>query len=347
MATTDRNSRIYGNNVVNPFFTFQNEGTWTASNSGSVTYDKNVAFNGNKSIKITNSDPTNNNTAVSIANKGTVLSDGGSYWLIVQLMNNTNEEMTGKVRVYKNTIIDSEMDFTLSADDEDIWIGHELYVTGFSKGDTVEFDIVLNDNAASLLLSHSINVDGFGFYRNDRNLALSPKYTSPVPIFKELFGVYYYNDLATQTTQIPLTLADTQYELTNDGAGTNTNKTYALTDVADVWNTTTNRFDFTGLELGDAVDVRIDIEVTTTGVNTAIEGALELGIGGTAYQLIWKPFDTNYKTAGTYKITQWYSVYMGDNNTLNNPARVLMQSDSIGVTVKVNGWYVRPMKRLV
>ena len=41
-------------------------------------------------------------------------------------------------------------------------------------------------------------------------------------------GVYDYNDLATTSTPIPLTLAGTWYDLTNDGAGAFTNKTYAL-----------------------------------------------------------------------------------------------------------------------
>jgi hypothetical protein len=38
---------------------------------------------------------------------------------------------------------------------------------------------------------------------------------------------------------------------------------------------------------------------------------------------------------------------MGDTNTLMNEGRVLMSSDSTGVTVKVNGWYIRPLHTLV
>jgi hypothetical protein len=178
MGAIDRNSRIYGNNVVNPFFTFQNEGTWSATNSGSVTYDANVAFNGNKSIKVTNSDPVNNNTTVSIANKGTVLADGGNYWFSVQLMNNSSEQVTGRVKIFRNTFEHTVMEFTLSSDDSGLWIGQEQYVTSLSKGDNIEFQIEIDTNAA-IPTSYSVNVDGFGFYRNDRKLALSPKYTSP------------------------------------------------------------------------------------------------------------------------------------------------------------------------
>lgn len=159
-------------------------------------------------------------------------------------------------------------------------------------------------------------------------------------------GVYDYNDLATASTPIPLTLADTQYEMTNDGAGAFTNKTYALPGVADLWDTATNRFDFTGLSLGDTVDIRFDFEVTTSSANTAIDFVIELGIGGSAYQLTFVPSSSDFKAAGTYKVVSWFGIYMGDSNTLDNPARILARSDNTGTSVKVNGWYMRPLHKI-
>lgn len=156
-------------------------------------------------------------------------------------------------------------------------------------------------------------------------------------------GIYDYNDLTTASTQIPLTLAGTQYEMTNDGTGAFTNKTYKFTDIDDLWNTSTNRFDFTGLSLGDTVDIRFDLEATTAAVNTSMSLALELGIGGSPYQLALVD-QQDKKSAGTYQLTRFYSIYMGDTNTLNNPARVLASADKTGVTVKVNGWYIRGLR---
>ena len=158
-------------------------------------------------------------------------------------------------------------------------------------------------------------------------------------------GIYDYNDLTTATTPISLVLADTQYELTNDGAGPNTNKTYALPSLPDLWNVTTDRFEFNGgakLSLGDTVDIRFDLEVTTTGANTAINLVLELGTDGTPYEISLIP-EQNFKAAGTFKLIRWMGIYMGDTNTLMNKGRVLMSSDSTGTTVKINGWYIRPI----
>ena len=171
----------------------------------------------------------------------------------------------------------------------------------------------------------------------------SGTWKSPKQIIQQ--AIYDYNDLATATTPINLALANTQYELTNDGLGPDTNLTFKYTDIANLWNTTTNRFDFSNLSLGDTVDIRFDVEYTTPGANNAVLLDIELGVGGTPYQLPIITF-TNFKAAGAYQQVVWYSIYMGDTNTLNNPARLLASSDTAGVDVKVNGWYIRPMRNV-
>lgn len=153
-------------------------------------------------------------------------------------------------------------------------------------------------------------------------------------------GWWDYNDLTTATTPIAITTASTDFELTNDGAGANTNKTYALSGITDIWNTTTNRFDFSGLDVGDTVDIRFDIEVTTSTVNTEVSMWLEFGVGGTPYRIPMLN-DLNLKDSKVHKLLSYKGVYMGDTNTKDNPARLVIQSDKTDPTVKVNGWYVR------
>lgn len=188
--------------------------------------------------------------------------------------------------------------------------------------------------AASALAGQVYVADGAG----------SGTWTTTVP-GTLIEGFYNYNDLATASTPIALTTPGTQYELTNDGAGTETNLTYALSGLANMWNTSTNRFEFNDgsvLSLGDTVDIRFDIEVTTSSANTAIEIAIELGTGGSAYQLPFFP-ESDFKTAGTYRIVKSLGIYMGDTNTLDNLGRVLAKADTAGATIKVNGWYIRAL----
>ena len=80
-------------------------------------------------------------------------------------------------------------------------------------------------------------------------------------------GFWDYNDLATTSSPIALTTPGTDYELTNDGAGADTTLGYALDGLTNVWDVATDRFTFTSgsvLALGDTLDFRLDIELTTT-----------------------------------------------------------------------------------
>jgi len=166
--------------------------------------------------------------------------------------------------------------------------------------------------------------------------------------FKQIYtqGFEDYNDLATTSTPIALTLANTAYNLTNDGAGAFTNTTYRLPGYSPIWDVSTNAFDFSGagLVLGDTVDIRFDLDIVNSGANGAYDLQIDLAIGsGSPYTL---EIDEHlYKSAGTHKEVVLFSIYMGDNNTLNYPAKPTMKSDSTGDTVIVNGWYVRTLPR--
>lgn len=155
-------------------------------------------------------------------------------------------------------------------------------------------------------------------------------------------GFWDYNDLATATTPINVS-ADTDTVATNDGLGTFTNKAYALAGITDIYDTSTNSFDWTQISLGDTVEIRIDLEITTSSNNQDVTVSIELGSGGGAYQI---PFisDVTFKQSGTHRITGFEGIYMGDTNTLNGGGQIIVNTDS-SATLKVNGWYVRVIKR--
>lgn len=156
--------------------------------------------------------------------------------------------------------------------------------------------------------------------------------------FIELYGrsgFFDYNDDATSTTPISLTGGGGYVFLTNDELGTFTNKSYPPSGVTDVWDATSNEFDWSELPLGSKIHVRLDLQVTTNVANQVIEGAIELAIGGSSYDLIW--FREAFKSSGTYPIVKSSFVYMGDTNTQLNPAKFKVKSDG-NADVVVNGW---------
>ena len=149
------------------------------------------------------------------------------------------------------------------------------------------------------------------------------------------YGFFDYNDTATTATPLVVTGGGGFTYLTNNGLGVNTNKTYPPTGVTDVWDAGNNRFDFSQLNLGTEFRYRVDIEVVTSAVNQEIDLQIELAIGGSPYSL--SVAQRYYKSAGTYPIVIYNSIYMGDLNTMNYFGKFKIQSAN-NATVKVNGW---------
>lgn len=220
----------------------------------------------------------------------------------------------------------------------------------FSQNDVIDFTFKHVVDPTSFIGTSTIYFDAPKLELDDRNLQGRPSIYSKNPIStkREAIGVYDYNDLATQTTPLNYTGSDPFY-LTNDGLGVFTNKTYKLTGVNDVYNVSINAFDFTVLELGDTVDIRLDLDITTSAPSQTVKIIIELGIGsfpvGT-YQLNFAG-ERLYKTVKLYPNETWFnSIYMGDLTTRDNDAKFIFESSN-PATITVNGWYCKVSKRLV
>lgn len=148
-------------------------------------------------------------------------------------------------------------------------------------------------------------------------------------------GVIDYNDATTVVTPISITGGAGASYLTNDEAGPFTNKLYPPTSVTDIWDSVTNAFDFSELTLGSTINFRIDLQLTTTVANQEVDLTIDVAIGGSSYTLFID--HSQYKTAGTYNYVNSFLIYMGDTNTLNNPAKFALASPS-NIDVVVNGW---------
>ena len=155
-------------------------------------------------------------------------------------------------------------------------------------------------------------------------------------------GFFDYNDLATATTPIAHNGSEGFKDLTNDGAGAQTNIAHVPTGVTGLWNTTLNQMDFTDLGVGDMIDIRVDVTLITTQPNQLTEIQLLAGIGGFSYTV--PLVSASYKSAQTRQETSYRGIYIGDSNTLDNAAKIQIDSDS-PLTVIVNGWYFKITRR--
>lgn len=156
-------------------------------------------------------------------------------------------------------------------------------------------------------------------------------------------GVYNYDDLGTVSSPIAIAVSTTPTKLTNDGAGALTILGGALSDVPNIWDVSTNFFDFTSLNLYDKMDLRIDLNITTTSANTVIETFVTLDIGGLDIEL--KVDEETYKSTGTYEFTTNTTIYAFSEAVRTGDIQIGLTSDSGSATCEVNGWACTVSKR--
>jgi hypothetical protein len=160
----------------------------------------------------------------------------------------------------------------------------------------------------------------------------------PTPSAVGLTKTYWFfdNDAATSVTPITHGAGSSTTFLTNDGAGASTSA-YNPDSKSALWNTATNKFDFSSLKIGDTVEFRINVEIANAAAQE-INVVMDLGEGDAgAYSL--NVNHTYFKTAsGGDKITAMFRVYMGDETTRVNPARFRLTSIA-ATTIVVNGWF--------
>lgn len=157
-------------------------------------------------------------------------------------------------------------------------------------------------------------------------------------------GMQDYADATTAGTPISITGGAGFVALTNDGAGAGTNKGTKVTGIGELWDVSGQVFNWDdGLELGDQVNIRLNIKITTTGANQIVSVKMVAAIGGSPYDIFWQ--SSYYKTSGAQdNLAKTSLVYMGDTNTLVNGARFEIQSDG-NCTVEVIGWAIQHFVR--
>jgi hypothetical protein len=161
--------------------------------------------------------------------------------------------------------------------------------------------------------------------------------------FTEVYGfnftkTYWFdaNDAATSSSPITHSANASNTYLTNDAAGSSTTS-YNPDSKDALWNTSTNKFDFTSLKVGDTVEFRVDINLTNSAAQEVdMYMSLAEGTAG-AHELNMN--HRYYKTASTLaNNTVLFRIYIGDENTRTGGARFRFSSLD-AATIVVNGWF--------
>jgi hypothetical protein len=157
-------------------------------------------------------------------------------------------------------------------------------------------------------------------------------------------GYFDYEDLTTSITPLSAT-SGVALKLTNDTDGANTNTSENPYGVSFVWDFVDNQFNFNELSIGDTIDIRVHIKVTTTTSNQRVDIKARLGVGS-ASQFDTVIYSGQFKSSGVHEISFVAPFYIGSEDILENPAELYLTTDA-NASVRVYGWYVRIIRRNV
>jgi hypothetical protein len=123
----------------------------------------------------------------------------------------------------------------------------------------------------------------------------------------------------------------------NDATGANTRSDLAPDGVSIVWDAVNSQFSFSQFSVGDNIEVRVDISLTTTAANQEALARLYFDNGGSTFSLQFGR--AQFKSAGTYNYTLSRRFYLGADSVKNNPVEVQFSSDA-NATIDLNGYAV-------
>lgn len=163
-------------------------------------------------------------------------------------------------------------------------------------------------------------------------------------LIKNHFGWEDYNDLATTTAPLPLTIPDLWYDAPNDAQGPQTDSSHKVLRHLDLYDPLTGTFNFTDLNIGDLALLRTSLYFNNSTSNVGVYTRLLMGIGsGYQYDI---PLDTSFlKKAGKHHIGFTTLIYMGNEITRNFPAKLQVMSDTANVDLEVDGWAIAVFTR--
>jgi hypothetical protein len=151
---------------------------------------------------------------------------------------------------------------------------------------------------------------------------------------------FYANDTASNPadggTKITHGAGSTTTFLTNNALGTRT-QSYNPDSKANLWNASTNKFDFSSLKINDIIDFRIDIVIDHAAAQE-LNLVFDLAEGAAI------PYTLNiahdyYKTAtNDVTVTAQFKLPMISQPTVDNPASIRLTSIA-AASIVVEGWY--------
>ncbi|MFM9825915.1 hypothetical protein, partial [Flavobacterium sp.] len=146
----------------------------------------------------------------------------------------------------------------------------EIAGKGLSEND---FTNALKDKLVNIDTDAQINVQADWLQEDDTQ----DNFIKNKPDYINAIGSITYADVATQTTPL-IGVANVELKLLNDINGTGTDFSNAPYGIGNFWDSTPNELDFAQLSIGDTVNLRTTLKVTTSTANQNVNVYARLGL---------------------------------------------------------------------
>ena len=187
---TRKNGNNYADNVIDSLLSFEQDQTWSSTiGTGTARTNNSLAFEGNKSLFIQNTDPTNDLEVTNTA-QSTIIPVGGTFQLSCYLRkDDLNQQYTGHIEIFRNGTTYSTQSFEFGNDGSDpedpdtneVWTRFVSDIPlEFLKNDEITIKIQLDGIVGYLGATTDLQVDGIMLNLNNRNNKMPPIYTKPV-----------------------------------------------------------------------------------------------------------------------------------------------------------------------
>lgn len=164
-------------------------------------------------------------------------------------------------------------------------------------------------------------------------------------IVEEMVGWQDYNDSATFTSPIQMSVADNWYTLTNDGQGPYTRKDFRVLGKPDVYRPADNQFYLGDLFIGGIQILRTNFQIKAPSANTEVTIRMRMAMGSPIEYSI--PVTQRYLKRSNF----WYDMapvtfFTIDNpETRDYPAEIQASADVGGCEARVVGWKMFTLDR--
>lgn len=139
-------------------------------------------------------------------------------------------------------------------------------------------------------------------------------------------GFFDYEDSYSISNNVVMT-ANVPVIMQNDTLGPNTERNYAPLGVTDIWNPSTNAFDFSELNVGDTVALRVIGTYTPSMNNASIRLDMNVGIGSPSAFTIPVERHSEKQNGVSVPLPSYMRIYIGSEDVRNNPAQLVATSD--------------------